>query len=75
MHLVRWAEVVHPTENGGLDIHSLKNKNKALLPKGYINGKFALYRKIIDAKYGTLPFNVSLDRLPFKIGDGVNISL
>lgn len=32
-HLVRWEKVIHPTEDGGLGIRSIKDKNKALLEK------------------------------------------
>lgn len=57
-NLVRWEKIIRPIEEGGLGITNIKDKNKALLAKWiwrYLLEESALWRRVIDAKYG--PFN------------------
>ena len=76
MHLVNWAKVCRPLQDGGLGIRRLGNFNSALLGKWlwrYGMETDALWRRVIEAKYGniwggwctkkvTSPYGVSLWR-------------
>ena len=54
MHLVDWAKVCKPLQDGGLGIRRLENFNSALLKKWlwrYGMETVALWRRVIEAKY------------------------
>jgi hypothetical protein len=56
-HLVSWSMVCIPTREGGLGIRNLRLFNKALLGKWlwrYEHEKEALWRSVVDAKFGSL---------------------
>lgn len=53
--LVRWDQVQKPTEEGGLGLFSIKDKNRVLLAKWiwrFQVEESALWREVIIAKYG-----------------------
>lgn len=75
LHHVKWENLLNPMKEGGLGFYSLKDRNRTLLTKWirrYQSEKSALWRKVIDAKYGGTPLNnpgsISLraDRGPWK---------
>jgi hypothetical protein len=54
-HLVSWSTVSSPISEGGLGIRNLSTFNKALLGKWlwrYEHEREALWRSVVDAKYG-----------------------
>ena len=56
-HLVSWSMICEPVCNGRLAIHNLRRFNQALLGKWlwrYGLEKDALWRKVVEAKYGSL---------------------
>jgi exonuclease III len=56
-HLIRWDKVCLPLQNGGLAIKNLRLFNQALLGKWiwrFGNEREFLWRKVIEAKYGTV---------------------
>lgn len=60
LHLVEWETLIQSFENGGLNLYNLKDRNIALLAKWirrYQKENMALWRKIIDAKYGSTSSN------------------
>ena len=57
LNLVKWAEVCRPVQVGGLGIRRLRSFNSALLGKWlwrYGIETDALWRKVIEAKYGNV---------------------
>ncbi|XP_065628619.1 uncharacterized protein LOC136067152 [Quercus suber] len=55
IHLVSWSKVCRPVKNGGLGIQCLRRFNSALLAKWlwrYGAKNDALWRRVIEAKYG-----------------------
>lgn len=55
MHHVKWDKIFLPTEQGGLGIQSMRDKDRALLAKWvwrYQAQKSALWRRVSDAKFG-----------------------
>jgi hypothetical protein len=55
-HLVNWSTVCSPIPEGGLGIQNLRTFNKALLGKWlwrYEHEREALWRSVVDAKYGS----------------------
>ena len=55
MPLVEWVKVCMTLQNGGLEIQRLRQFNSALLDKWlwrYGTERDALWRKVIEAKYG-----------------------
>ena len=56
-HLVNWAKVCRPLQVGGLGIRQLGNFNSTLLGKWlwrYGSETDALWRRVIEAKYGNI---------------------
>uniref|UniRef100_A0A2N9J257 Reverse transcriptase domain-containing protein n=1 Tax=Fagus sylvatica TaxID=28930 RepID=A0A2N9J257_FAGSY len=56
-HLVNWSQICAPLRHGGLAVRDLKSFNKALLGKWlwrYGSEREALWRLVVDAKYGSL---------------------
>ena len=56
-HLVKWSQICCPIQSGGLAIRDLRSFNKALLGKWlwrYGLERDALWRLVVDAKYGSL---------------------
>jgi hypothetical protein len=56
-HLVKWSQICCPFQSGGLAIRDLRSFNKALLGKWlwrYGSERDALWRLVVDAKYGIL---------------------
>uniref|UniRef100_A0A2N9II99 Uncharacterized protein n=1 Tax=Fagus sylvatica TaxID=28930 RepID=A0A2N9II99_FAGSY len=56
-HLVNWSQICTPLRAGGLAIRNLRSFNKALLGKWlwrYGLEREALWRLVVDAKYGSL---------------------
>jgi hypothetical protein len=56
-HLVNWLQICAPIHSGGLAIRDLGRFNKALLGKWlwrYGSERKALWRSVIDVKYGSL---------------------
>jgi hypothetical protein len=56
-HLVNWSQICAPLQDGGLAVRNLRSFNKALLGKWlwrYGLEREALWRLVVDAKYGSL---------------------
>uniref|UniRef100_A0A2N9EYR9 Reverse transcriptase domain-containing protein n=1 Tax=Fagus sylvatica TaxID=28930 RepID=A0A2N9EYR9_FAGSY len=56
-HLVKWSQICCPIQSGGLAIRDLRSFNTALLGKWlwrYGAERDALWRLVVDAKYGSL---------------------
>uniref|UniRef100_A0A2N9F0T2 Reverse transcriptase domain-containing protein n=1 Tax=Fagus sylvatica TaxID=28930 RepID=A0A2N9F0T2_FAGSY len=56
-HLVNWSQICAPLRYGGLAVWDLRSFNKALLGKWlwrYGSEREALWRLVVDAKYGSL---------------------
>jgi hypothetical protein len=56
-HLVNWAKVCEPLENGGLGVKNLRLFNQSLLGKWlwrYGKERDAFWRKVVEVKYGSL---------------------
>jgi hypothetical protein len=56
-HLVSWSQICAPLQDGGLAVRNLRSFNKALLGKWlwrYGLEREALWRLVVDAKYGSL---------------------
>ena len=56
-HLVNWAKVCEPIQNGGLGVKYLRFFNQSLLGKWlwrYGMDREALWRKVVEVKYGSL---------------------
>jgi hypothetical protein len=54
---VKWSQICCPFQSGGLAIQDLRRFNKALLGKWlwqYGSERDALWRLVVDAKYGSL---------------------
>lgn len=59
IHLINWKELLL-IDNGRLGLYSLKDKNRALLVKwswSYLKEDTLLWRKVVDAKYGSYQHN------------------
>jgi hypothetical protein len=55
VHLVKWNTICDPLQNGGLGVKNLRRFNQALLGKWlwcYGTDREALWRQIVEAKYG-----------------------
>ncbi len=56
-HLMNWSQICAPLRHGGLGVKDLRSFNKALLGKWlwrYGSEREALWRLVVDAKYGSL---------------------
>lgn len=60
LHLLQWNKLIHPKEEGGLNLYSLKSKNQSLLGKWWFKwfaDRDANWNKIICSKYGCVNSN------------------
>ncbi|KAG2720367.1 hypothetical protein I3760_02G032600 [Carya illinoinensis] len=74
LHLVNWKKVTTPVSCGGLGVRNLKIFNKALLGKWlwrYNNEDTALWKQIVDAKYGRIWGNWCTNEIKGVFGVGL----
>jgi hypothetical protein len=79
-HLVKWSQICCPIQSGGLAIRDLRSFNTALLGKWlwrYGAERDALWRLVVDAKYGSLwgGWCSELGKGPYGVSVGAGIGL